>query len=135
MKKITIEEFIIKLEEEFPEMPKGYLKPETKFREEMDWDSVSALVFIAMVNVEYDVALVADEFVEAYTIQDVYDIIKEKVEEKEKAIADGKLKPTISDDESKEVFMGMKKKASNKESNLEELKTKNNSSNTKPNAK
>ncbi len=121
MKKLTIEEFIEKIEEEFPEMPKGHFKPETRFRDEMDWDSVNALVFIAMVNVEYDVTLVADEFVNAYTIQDVYDIIKRKVEEKEAAIARGDLKPEISDEESKEVFMGMKENASNKENDLDEL--------------
>jgi len=121
MKKLTIEEFIAKIEEEFPEMPKGELKPETKFRDEMDWDSVNALVFIAMVNVEYDVALIADEFVNSYTIQDVYDVIKKKVEEKEAAIAKGELEPGISEEESKEVFMGMKKDASNKESNLKEV--------------
>jgi acyl carrier protein len=121
MKKITIEEFIEKIEEEFPEMPKGHFKPETKFREEMDWDSVNALVFIAMVNVEYDVALVADEFVNAYTIQDVYDVVKRKVEEREEAIAKGELTPSITDEESKEVFMGMKESASNKENELDDL--------------
>jgi acyl carrier protein len=121
MKKLTIEEFIQKIEEEFPEMPKGQLTPETKFRDEMDWDSVNALVFIAMVNVEYDVALIADEFVNSYTIQDVYDVIKKKVEDKKAAIARGDLTPEISDEESKEVFMGMKENASNKDNDLEEL--------------
>jgi len=136
MKKLTIEEFIEKIEEEFPEMPKGHFKPETRFRDEMDWDSVNALVFIAMVNVEYDVALVADEFVNAYTIQDVYDIIKRKVEEKEAAIARGDLKPEISDEESKEVFMGMKENASNKENDLDELtKTDKKDSEDKPEEK
>ena len=122
MKKLTIEEFIQKIEEEFPEMPKGQLKPGTKFRDEMDWDSVNALVFIAMVNVEYDVALIAEEFVSAYTIQDVYDVIKKKVEEKEAAIARGDTEPGLSEEESKEVFMGMKASASNKENTLKDLK-------------
>ena len=121
MKKLTIEEFIQKIEEEFPEMPKGQLKPGTKFRDEMDWDSVNALVFIAMVNVEYDVALIADEFVNAYTIQDVYDVIKKKVEEREAAIARGDIEPGMSDEESKDVFMGMKASASNKKNTLKDL--------------
>ena len=49
------------------------------------------------------------------------DVIRKKVEEKEAAIARGEIETGISEEESKEVFMGMKENASNKENNLKKV--------------
>ncbi len=47
---ITIEDFIKKIEDEFDELEPGKLKPESVFREMFDWNSINALVLIAMVK-------------------------------------------------------------------------------------
>ncbi len=109
MKKISIEEFIQKIEAEFPDLPKGQLTPETNFRESMDWDSVNALMFVVLVNIEYDVTLVADEFINANTLQDVYDVVLKKVEEKEAGIKAGTVKAPLTEDESRAAFGALKK--------------------------
>ncbi len=76
---MNIQEFIKKIENEFPDLKKGVLKPETKFRDEVDWDSINALVVIAMINIEYDVLITAEELINAETVQDVYNIVEQKV--------------------------------------------------------
>ncbi len=115
MKQITIEDFIQKIEAEFPDMPQGQLTPETNFRDSMDWDSVNALMFVVLVNIEYDVTLVADEFINANTIQDVFNVVKKKVAEKEAALASGAMKPDLTEEESRAAFGALKEEVLKKE--------------------
>ncbi|MCF8350319.1 MAG: acyl carrier protein [Bacteroidales bacterium] len=75
---MKIEDFISKIEEEFEDVNKGQLKPESKIREHFEWDSVNALVFIAMVNVEYDVVITAEDLQKSETVQDIFTTIQEK---------------------------------------------------------
>lgn len=110
MKQITVEEFIEKIEEEFPELHKNQLTPTTNFRETMEWDSVNALMFVVLVNVEYDVTLVAEEFINANTIQDVFDVVKKKVDQKD----DDTSKQSMSDEESRAAFGALKESVENK---------------------
>lgn len=116
MKDITIEDFINKIEAEFPEISQGKLKPDTNFRETMEWDSVNALTFVVLVNIEYDVTLIADEFVNANTVQDVFNIVKKKIEEKENALKKGLIKPEPTEEESRAIFGASIKKDVKKES-------------------
>ena len=80
---LTVEDFIAKIVEEFPELKKEDLDPHKSFKDHVEWDSINALVLIAMVNVEYDVTVNAEELVHAETINDVFLVIKKKVEELE----------------------------------------------------
>ncbi|MGC8864635.1 MAG: acyl carrier protein [Bacteroidales bacterium] len=75
---ITIEDFIKKIEDEFDELEPGKLKPESVFREMFDWNSINALVLIAMVKTEYDVTLNADDLVKSKTVKDVFEIIQSR---------------------------------------------------------
>lgn len=75
---ITIEDFIKKIEDEFDELEPGKLKPESIFREMFDWNSINALVLIAMVKTEYDVTLNADDLVKSKTVKDVFEIIQSR---------------------------------------------------------
>lgn len=77
---MDVNEFIKKIENEFEDLKPGVLKPDSLIREHFEWDSVNALVFIAMVNVEYDVVITAEELQNAKTIQDVFDYIVKKKE-------------------------------------------------------
>jgi len=115
MKQITIEDFIQKIEAEFPDIHQKQLTPETNFRDSMDWDSVNALMFVVLVNIEYDVTLVADEFINASTIQDVFNVVKGKVKEKEAAIEKGEAKPDLTDEESRAAFGALKEEVVKKE--------------------
>ena len=75
---MTIENFIKKIEEEFEDLKPDVLKPESKFRENFEWDSINALVFIAMVNVEYDVVINANDLQKSETVRDLFSIIKNR---------------------------------------------------------
>ena len=82
---MNVEEFIDKIVEEFPDLKKDKITPEMNFRDHVEWDSINALVLIAMVNVEYDVIITAEELINAETVNDVYLVVDKKVKEKEKA--------------------------------------------------
>lgn len=75
---ITIEEFITRVEGEFEDMETGNLKPESVIREHFTWDSINALIFIAHVNVEYDVVISADDLISSEKLQDLYNLVSSK---------------------------------------------------------
>lgn len=75
---IAIDEFISRVEEEFEDMEAGKLTPESVLKEHFTWDSINALIFIAHVNVEYDVVISADDLINAQTIQELYNLVSTK---------------------------------------------------------
>ena len=75
---IAIEEFIKGVEGEFEDLEQGLLKPDSVIREHFNWDSINALIFIAHVNVEYDVVISADDLISSNTIQDLYNLVSSK---------------------------------------------------------
>jgi acyl carrier protein len=77
---VDINDFIVNVEEEFEDMPKGGLKPESVIREHFTWDSINALIFIAHINVNYDVEITAQDLVDSSTIQDLYNVIRGRKE-------------------------------------------------------
>jgi len=70
--------FIKKIENEFEELPKETLKPETSFRQIDDWSSMHALIIIALIDSEYDVLLSGEDLRTAETIQELFNIVKTK---------------------------------------------------------
>lgn len=76
---MIIEDFITHLEEEFDDIKPGTLKPESIFREVFEWNSINALILIAMVKTEYDVAINAEDIASSVTVQDIYSIIEARV--------------------------------------------------------
>jgi acyl carrier protein len=78
---IIIDDFIKKIEEEFDELEPGKLKPTSIFRDIFDWNSINALVLIAMIKTEYDVAINADDLVKSKTVQDVFNVVKNRYKE------------------------------------------------------
>lgn len=67
--------FIKKFEDVFEDTDISTLKPDTRFRELEEWTSMIALSTMAMVNVEYDVELTAEEMRSANTFQELYDTV------------------------------------------------------------
>jgi acyl carrier protein len=72
---LKVEDFIKKIETEFDDLEPGKLKPESNFREAFEWNSVNALIIIALVNTEYDVIINADDLRSSVTVSDLFNII------------------------------------------------------------
>lgn len=75
---MTVEEFIAKLEEEFDDLEPGILKPESNFREKFEWNSINALILIALIKTEYDVAINAEDIQSSKSVLNLFDIIKSR---------------------------------------------------------
>ena len=79
LKKMTIQDFITRIEEEFDDLEPGALKPESNFREVFEWNSINALMLIALVKTEYDVTINAADITKSKTVNDLYAIVEERV--------------------------------------------------------
>ncbi len=80
---MNITDFIKKIEEEFEDLQPNTLTPTDVLKEKFTWDSINALIFLAHVNVEYDVEITAEELIKSLTVQDLYDLVHSKVQTKE----------------------------------------------------
>jgi acyl carrier protein len=78
---MDIQSFFKHIEEEFDEVKPGHLKPETKFREAFEWNSINALILIAMVKTEYEVTITAGDLVKSKTVQDLFQVIQNRNKE------------------------------------------------------
>ena len=76
---MKIEDFISALEEEFDDVETGLLKAASVFREPLEWNSINALIFIALCDIEYDVTMTAADIDAAITVQNLYDTIVSKM--------------------------------------------------------
>ena len=54
------------------------IKQETAFRDLEEWDSLTALSLIAMVDEEYSVKLTGDDIKSSTSLNDIFEIIKNK---------------------------------------------------------
>ena len=75
---MEIQDFIDKLEAEFEDVEKGTLTAQTSYREIQGWDSMHALIIIALIDTEYDVTLTGEDLVKSETIEDIFSIIQQK---------------------------------------------------------
>ncbi|MDN3548720.1 acyl carrier protein [Mucilaginibacter aquaedulcis] len=75
----AIEIFLKKFAEQFDETESTVFRPETLFKENEAWDSMTALSVIAMADENYGVILTGDDVRHAKTIQDVFDAITSKM--------------------------------------------------------
>jgi acyl carrier protein len=76
---MKIEDFITRLEEEYEDLAPGTLKPGSVFREVFEWNSINALILIAMVKTEYDITINAEDISKSKTITDLFRIIETRV--------------------------------------------------------
>ena len=76
---MKIEEFITSIEDQYEDVERGKIKPQSKIREAFEWNSINALIIIALIKTEYDVDIDAEDLRNAVTIQDLYDIITKRV--------------------------------------------------------
>ena len=77
---MKIEDFIAKLEEEYEDLTPGTLNPGSVFREVFEWNSINALILIALVKTEYDVTINAEDIATSKTVADLFRIIQSRVQ-------------------------------------------------------
>jgi acyl carrier protein len=78
---LGIDQFIKLVEDEFDDLEPGIMKPNSKFKEVMEWNSINALIFVALVKTEFDVDMNADDLIKSETVQDLYDLIAAKADQ------------------------------------------------------
>ena len=69
------EEFL-ELFQETLELEDREINPEDKFRDYEDWDSLSFLALLAMINEEYDLVIPRNEFEKLLTIRNLFEYVK-----------------------------------------------------------
>lgn len=72
------EEFIQLFAEQFDETEASEFKAETSFRELEEWDSMVALMVIAMIDEEYNVKVSGDDIRNSTTVQDLISVVASK---------------------------------------------------------
>ena len=75
---MELKEFIEHFAEQLDETDVSEIKPDTKFRDLDEWSSLVALGLMAMIDDEYDISLKSDEMRRANTIQELFDLVKNK---------------------------------------------------------
>ncbi len=75
---MQINDFIKNLEQQLSETEPGLIHPDIEFRNIEEWSSLVALMVIAMVDEEYNVALTGDDIRNSTTIQDLFDKVVSK---------------------------------------------------------
>ena len=76
---MNIEQFVRQFAEQFDEIPTDDFSIDTKFKENEEWSSMTALSVIALVDDSYSVRLTGDDIRKSSTIQDIYDIVASRV--------------------------------------------------------
>jgi len=76
---MTIEDFITRIEEDFDDLEPGVLKPESNFRDVFEWNSINALILIALVKTEYDVTINANDIAKSKSVNDLFKIVQERI--------------------------------------------------------
>lgn len=75
---MELNEFVKTFEEQLEDIEPGTVTPGTRFRELQEWDSMTALVIIAMADREYGKLLTGDELKNAETVEELYNVISNK---------------------------------------------------------
>jgi acyl carrier protein len=76
---MDIDQFIKDIEEEYEDIEPGKLKPEHKLKDYFEWNSINALIMIAMVSTNYDVTLTADDMNKVTSIKSLYEIVNSRM--------------------------------------------------------
>jgi acyl carrier protein len=77
---MNLQEFIKNFAEQFDDTDAGEITGTTVFHELVEYSSLIALSIIAMVDEEYDVQLKGDDMRSAITVEDLYHIVKSKMD-------------------------------------------------------
>lgn len=76
---MELKEFVEKFAEQFDETEASVFTPETKYHDLEEWSSLIGLNVIAMVDDEYNVLLKGNDVRNSVTIEDLFNIVKERI--------------------------------------------------------
>ncbi len=77
---MRLDEFIENFADLFDETDPDTIQATTRFKNLEEWSSLVALSVIAMIDEEYDVEFRGDDIRNSNTVEDLYNIVKERVE-------------------------------------------------------
>tara|TARA_B100000787_G_C16087783_1_gene247485 strand:+ start:153 stop:371 length:219 start_codon:yes stop_codon:yes gene_type:complete len=69
------DKFIREFIEELEEIPNIKIDLNTRFRDLDDWDSMTSMMIITMIDENYDVIITPEEMLKAKTLKDLYNLI------------------------------------------------------------
>ena len=75
---MTLNEFIKKFAEEFDETPMSDFTADTKYRQLDEWNSLSGLSIISMIDEEFDKQITGADLRSVLTIEELYNLVKSK---------------------------------------------------------
>lgn len=76
---MEIANFVAKMAAQFDDTDAAVFTPQTKFKELEEWSSLIALSVIAMVDESYKVRLKGADVRQSTTIEDLFNVVKERV--------------------------------------------------------
>ncbi|GEM_PF-39950 len=79
LQQMNLDQFIEYFADLFDETDADDIKATTHFKDLEEWSSLVALSVIAMVDEEYDVEFRGDDIRGSNTVEDLYNIVKDKV--------------------------------------------------------
>ena len=74
------EEFAQNFADQFESTNPASISMETKYKDLNEWSSLMALSIIAMCDEEYDVKIKGDDIRSADTVEDLYNIVKSRMQ-------------------------------------------------------
>ena len=74
---MDIKDFVNNMAEQFYDTDTSEFAPDTKFKELEEWESLTALTVIAMIDKEYGVTVSGKDIREAETIEDLFNRVQE----------------------------------------------------------
>ena len=77
---MNLEQFIENFADVFDETDPDTINATTQFKDLEEWSSLLALSVIAMIDEEYDVEFRGDDIRGSNTVEDLYNIVKSRVE-------------------------------------------------------
>jgi len=72
---MELNEFVKLFAEQFEDTPADQFEPETSFRELDEWDSLTALSVIAMVDEEFEKQITGADIRSVNTIEELYNLV------------------------------------------------------------
>ena len=75
---MELNEFVKLFAEQFDDTPEDQFAPDTNFRDLGEWDSLTALSVISMVDEEFDKQITGADIRSVSTIEEVYKLVMSK---------------------------------------------------------
>lgn len=77
---MTLQQFIQNFEAQFEEIEPNTISEDTPFRSLEEWSSMQALLVISMIDAEYGIAFSGEDMRACNTINDIFEIVKSRVQ-------------------------------------------------------